>query len=101
MDLMPYTYPGASWDTTDPYGRQVGYPNQYGGQVGWPTQESTLGFPSDFGDAFAMIPANMRQDPLMKKTIRNAKRIVRPLKGVLRADVIDKENHYEVHAGIS
>lgn len=94
MDLVPFQYPSA-WDINEPY-----WPAQYDQSLGWPSQyDNTLGFPT--GDAFSMIPAQMRQDPLMKKTIRNARRIVAPLKKILRADVIDKGDSFEVHAGDS
>ena len=98
MNIVPFSSPYSSGYQDPYYSNTLAWPEQFESSLGWPQPlEQSLGFPAD--NTLSMMPASMRRDPLMRKTVRNAKRIVAPLKQILRADVIDKGDSYEVHAG--
>lgn len=88
----------------DPYLTKSVWPDGDAPPV-WPAQLGISEYPSLSelmpleADAFGMMPYGPRQDSLMNSAVRNARHIVAPLKQLLRADVVDMGDNYDVQAG--
>ncbi len=57
--------------------------------------------PYSVNDPWSITPfgSSMLQDPLMQRSVNNARAIVQPINPILATDILDMGDYYELHCG--